>query len=118
MAASEEACEGEVRAPQSPHGLMDFVGLQTPGGRDLVHGCSCGLGWDLRSLSVGQIERGLALHSYDVVTDWDLRSLSVDPVDLLSWGGDWVPQNCADVDSVRGTLGSEQGYWEGSGFVT
>ena len=88
MAASEEACEGEVRAPQSPHGLMDFVGLQTPGGRDLVHGCSCGLGWDLRSLSVGPIEQGLALQSYDVVMDWDLQSLLVGPVDLPSEGED------------------------------
>ena len=118
MAGSAEACLGEGRVPQSPRVLMDFVGLQIPGGPDLVRGCSCGLGWDLRSLSVGPIERGLALHSYDVVTDWDPRSLSVGPVDLLSWGGDWVPQNCADVDSDRGTLGSEQGYWEGSGFVT
>ena len=118
MAASEEACEGEVRVLQSHHVLMGFVGLQNPGGLDLVHGCSCGLGWDLRSLSAGPIEQGLALHSYDAVMDWDLQSLSVGPVDLLSWGGDWVPQNCAAVDSDQGSLGSEQGYWEASGFVT
>ena len=118
MAASEEACEGEVRVPQSPHVLMGCVGPQTPGGLDLgPHSCGV-MGWDLRSLSVGPVEQGLALHSYDVVMDWDLQSLSVVLVDLLSLDGDWVPQNCAAVDLDQGTLGSEQGYCEGRGFVT
>ena len=76
---------GEGRGPQSPPVLMDFVGHQTPGGLDLV---PHRLGWDLRSLSVGPIEQGLALQSYDVVMDWDLQSLLVGPVDLLSEGED------------------------------
>ena len=118
MEASEEACE-QVRALQSPRVLMGFVGPQSPGGLDLVHHNCDGMDWDLRSLSVGPIEQGLVLHNCDAM-GWDLRSLLVgleDPVDLLSWGGDWAPQNCAAVDSDQGSLGSEQGYWEGIGFV-
>ena len=98
MAASEEAGLGEVRVPQSPLGGLDLVPHRE-------------MGWDLHSLSVGPIEQGLVLQSYDVM-DWDLRSLSVGPVDLLIEGGDWALQNCAAVDLDQGTLGSEQGYWK------
>ena len=93
---------------------MDFVDPRSPGGLDLVpHSCDV-MDWDLRSLSVGLIEQGLAHRSYGVM-DWDLQRLSVDmegPADLPSWDGDWAPQNCAGVDSDQGTLGSVQSYWE------
>ena len=110
---SEEAYE-QVRVPQSPHVLMDFVDPRSPGGLDLVpHSCDV-MDWVLHSLSVDPIEQGWALHNCDVM-DWGLQRLLVDmegPADLPSWDGDWAPQNCAGVDSDQGTLGSEQGYWE------
>ena len=114
---SEEAYE-QVRVPQNPHVLMDFVDPRNPGGLDLVpHSCD-GMDWDLRSLLVDPIEQGLAHRSY-VGMDWDLRRLSVGMeglADLLSLDVDWDPQNCAAVDWDQGIPGSEQGYWKQKGF--